>query len=166
MRILTAITMSLAMFGMAGGPVHATSTEISVEQAVVLQCLEGLGTDTQWDQCVNQLFQPCQGLEVGSDDQLACLTREHGRWTHTFDGERERLISELTSTGASELTLLLGQWFGYIAQKCATVASEKSGPGAEAAQLGCEISEMAGVTAEFSACRQGSSTAPYCVIQE
>ena len=148
------------------GAAQADSDTIPAERMEVLTCLEAMSVDTTWGQCVTLLFAPCAELAVGSEDHVSCLTDEHRAWQGAMDGERTRLLAGLTSAGASELTELMGQWFGYVAQKCGAVAAGKPATGAEAAQLGCEISEIAGVTAEFVACRAGRSTAPYCVMQE
>jgi len=160
MRLCFAILLA------AGLGIAPATAEMTPRQEAVLGCLGAMGAGTNWGQCVGLMFEPCADQEVGSDGHVACLTAEHAAWQAAFDSTRVALVARLTSTGSSELTLLMGQWFGYVAQKCAEVASSKSGSLAEAAQLGCEISEIAGVTEEFVACHQARSTAPYCVIQE
>jgi len=138
----------------------------TAKQQAVLSCIEGVGVSTEWGQCLGLMFGACEGKEVGGAAHLGCLTEEYQGWQIAMAGEREALVEVLTATGASELTVLMGQWFGYVAQKCSAVAAQKDASVAQVAQLGCEISEIAGVTAEFVACRQRRSTAPYCVIQE
>ena len=59
-----------------------------------------------------------------------------------------------------------GQWFGYVARKCSAVVAKKGASFARVAQLGCQISEIGGVTGECVACRERRLAARYCVIQE
>ena len=144
----------------------ALADTVPPDKAQVLTCLDAMGTETDWGQCVTLMFAPCAMHKAGSADHVACLSGQHESWMTVMQEQREVLLPSLTPTGRDDLTRLMGQWFGYVAQKCAAVASDKTGTGAEAAQLGCEISEIAGVTGEFVACRDGRSTAPYCIMQE
>jgi len=162
MRIILAGLMALGL----AAPVQAETGDLSQDQRQVLTCLEAMGEGTVWGQCVGLMFQGCAGETVGSEPHVACLTTLHTDWRASMEHTRTGLMGALTSAGATELTQLMGQWFGLVAQNCAEVAVGKEAGLAEAAQLGCEISEMAGVTAEFVACHEGQSTAPYCVIQE
>lgn len=146
--------------------VSAQENALSENQRNVLICVENMGDSTTWPQCTTLMFGPCSEAEVGSGDHVECLTTQHSEWTAVMTAQREALTVDLTSTGATELGQLMGQWFVYVAQKCADVAANKTDLYADAANLGCEISEIAGVTAEFVACRNGRSTAPYCVTQE
>ncbi|MCG6903207.1 MAG: hypothetical protein LJE68_11045 [Rhodobacter sp.] len=160
------IPIALALGLVVAGPATAETAGVSEAQRGVLDCIEAMGQTTVWDQCASLMFGPCAAEQVGSDGHVACLSVQHEGWQSALAGERTALIARLTSAGSSELTQLMGQWFGYVAQKCAAVAASKPAEHAEAAQLGCEISEIAGVTTEFVACREGRSTAPYCVLQE
>ena len=162
MRLILALGASLLL----ALPLGAEEAGLSEEQAQVLTCLDGMGAGTEWGQCVGLMFAPCADQDVGSEGHVACLTQLHSDWRVSMDGARTGLMAELTSTGSTELAQLMGQWFGLVAQNCSDVAVAKEPGFAEAAQLGCEISEMAGVTSEFVACHEGRSTAPYCVIQE
>ena len=80
---------------------------------------------------------------------------------------RQELLNEkLTVNGSSMLADLVGQWFGYVSNKCQAVAESKSGISAEAAFAGCEISELAGIVLDFEICLAGNSTSPYCIHKE
>ena len=148
------------------GPVAAETIELSDYQANVVGCLEALGEGTTWGQCLGVLFEDCAGQEVGSEGHVACLNDLHAGWSGVMDSTRIRLTPKLTPEGADQLNELVEQWIKLVAHNCADVALNKEGRFAEAAQLGCEISEMAGATSEFVACHAGVSTAPYCEIQE
>lgn len=141
----------------------ASQSKITDAQRAIMDCINAMGVTTEWGQCARMMFSACADNEVGTDAHLACLTTEHDGWREAMDGERLALVDELTTKGVTELSQVMEQWFGYVAKKCTEVALGKPKVAAEAAQTGCEISEMAGVTTEFVACRQGKSTAPYCV---
>ena len=78
----------------------------------------------------------------------------------------EDLTGRLSIAGASQLTELMNGWVRSVPQSCGAVAASREGNAAEIARTGCEISEIAGVMTEFTACEQGLSTAPYCVLKE
>lgn len=147
-------------------PAWAETGEIPQAKRVVLTCLDGMETETTWGQCLDILFEPCAVHAVGSKDHVGCLFKERQDWRLVMEEEQVRVLKELTPGGAADLAQIMSQWFGYVGQKCGGVAEEKADISADAAQLGCEISEIVGVTAEFSTCRSGNSTAPYCIIQE
>lgn len=153
---------ALACAAMMSGPAAAES-KVTQAQTEVMDCLAALGVSTEWRQCMTLLFASCADQPVGSEGHVACLGVEHDRWREAMEGERLALAEELTPTGVAQLSHVMGQWFGHVAQKCVGVALGKPALAAEAAQTGCEISEMAGVTMEFVACRSGRSQAPYCV---
>lgn len=138
------------------------SGEISDDQILVLACLENLEQGTTWGQCLNLIFQPCVSHEVGSDGHVTCLTTERGVWRAAMDTLQSQVFDALTPAGGSELAGVMGQWTGYMAQKCQEVAASKPESGAASARLGCEITELVGLTGEFAACLEGRSAAPYC----
>ena len=162
MRVWIAAALALGL----AGPVWADTVELSEDQAAVVGCVEALGETTTWGQCLGVMFKDCAEEEVGSDGHVACLSELHAGWNGAMDNARTGLMPKLTPTGSGELEQLVEQWIKFVARKCADVALHKEGSFAEAAQLGCEISEMAGATAEYVACHAGVSTAPYCDIQE
>ncbi len=162
MRVWIAAALALGL----AGPVWAETVELSEDQAAVVGCIEALGDSTTWGQCLGLLFGQCAEGKGGSEPHVACLGELHKGWSGTMESTRIRLAPKLTSDGAGELERLVEEWIKLVAHNCADVALNKEGSFAEAAQLGCEISEMAGATAEFVACHAGVSTAPYCDIQE
>ena len=163
---LLALSAGVAGFLAVAGMSYAADSKITDAKRSTMQCIEDMGVSTTWGQCANLMFKSCAHSEVGTTDHLTCLNAEHDGWREAMEGERLALANELSPTGVSELAQVMEHWFGYVAQKCAQVALGKSAIAAEAAQTGCEISEIAGVTTEFVACRANRSKAPYCVMQK
>ena len=133
---------------------------------VVMNCIEDMGTKTSWGECVSMMFKACEGNEVGSEGHVACLTVQHDGWREEMETHRLALVDELHPKGVQALSQVMTQWFRYVSQRCSEVALGKPKVAAEAAQTGCEISEIVGVTTEFVACREGRSTAPYCTTRK
>ncbi len=157
-----------AVLALLTGPALAESQEsvLTQEQTVVLACVERLDAAeqaTQWPQCVNLIFAPCAQETVGSAPHLTCLTEERVSWNSAVEGLQAQVMEAVTPEGASTLTDLLDQWTDYVALKCNAVAREKAGISADAAQIGCEVAEMVGLSGEYAACLEGRSTAPFCV---
>lgn len=132
----------------------------------ILACLDAMGDQTNWDQCRRMMFTPCATHDVGSEPHLTCLADDMAGWEALMAERRSAVTEALTPSGASELGGLMGQWFGYVSQKCAAVGVERAGISEEAATLGCRISELAGLTQELDACLAGASTAPYCTLKD
>ena len=156
----------LLSVGILFGAGAASASEIENEQDWVVDCLSRMEVSTSWDECRTGMFQMCQTATVGSAEHLSCLTEQSDKWKVYLQDYTDLLNEKLTSEGALELSMLLGQWFGYVGNKCAAVAESKAEISSEAAGLGCEISEFAGLVTEFHACLDQRSTAPYCVIKE
>ncbi|MEM7406349.1 MAG: hypothetical protein AAF458_13710 [Pseudomonadota bacterium] len=164
--LASVVTLALAMcLGTAVQSAEPADSRITPAQRSTMMCIEAMGQTTRWGECVNLMFKACAGHEIGGTRHLSCLTAEHDGWRESMDAERLALLDQLSVSGANELAQVMGHWFGYVAQKCAQVALGKPKAAAEAAQTGCEISEIAGLTTELVACREGRSTAPYCVIR-
>ena len=144
----------------------AYASEVETQQDAVLACLSKMDTDTSWAECRSMLFEPCAEETVGSESHLTCLASEKKAWQGEMDLRRDLLNEKLTTNGSAMMTDLLGQWFGYVANKCQAVADEKAGISSEAAFAGCEISEIAGITLDFETCLKGNSTSPYCIHKE
>ncbi|MEM6620275.1 MAG: hypothetical protein AAF761_06300 [Pseudomonadota bacterium] len=131
----------------------------------VVTCLGEMGMTTDWDVCRTQMFEPCATGQVGTSVHVECLRVERDGWMGTMEAARIALDPVLTEQSRTELASLIGQWFGYLGNRCAAVASENPAAG-EAAVLGCEISELAGLTTELMACAAGRSVEPYCVLKD
>lgn len=164
MRMLFAAMAGLML--VMAPPALSQTNALSEDKSTVLACIEGMQTDEDWGICLGLMFAPCAGEEVGSEGHVACLRSERENWRTVFDQQYLVAIDRLTPNGATELASLIGQWTGYVGNKCNQVAQEKEGGQADAAQYGCEISEIVGVSAELNACLEGLSTAPYCQIQD
>jgi hypothetical protein len=152
------------IFALAAAPAFAQTT-IAEDKVLVLACLENLEQGTTWPQCVELMFQPCVSREVGTEAHTACLGGVREEWSGTVKILQDEVMDAVTTGGTSELVDLLGQWTGYVVQKCQQVAVSKP-DGEESARLGCEISELAGLSGEFAACLEGRSSAGYCEFKE
>jgi len=146
-------------------PAMADDTAIGDDKVLVLACLENMGQTTQWPQCVELMFQACVSHEVGSEAHAACLSTEREDWANTVRSLQADLQAAITPDASAEVLDIMGQWTGYVVQKCQEQADARS-TGKESARLGCEISELAGLSGEFAACIEGRSTAQYCVYKE
>ena len=157
---------ALAMAPLLGSPLVAEDA-ISIPDAkrATLNCVETMQSDEDWNICLGLMFAPCASQEVGSEGHVSCLFDEREAWRTIFDAQFDDLTDRLNATGTTELANLIGQWTGYVANKCNAVAQDKEGAFADAAQYGCEISEYVGVSAELRACKDGLSTAPYCQLK-
>ncbi len=140
--------------------------QIPPERLAVLGCVEAMQSDADWGQCLTLMFAPCAAPEVGSEAHVSCLRDERENWRVVFDAQYADVIEMVTAEGTVELANIIGQWTGYVGNRCNQVASAKTGTHADAAQYGCEISEIVGVSAELMACQAGVSTAPYCVLKD
>ena len=158
------LRLSLALI-LALVPITATAQD-SGNRAETLACVGAMATEADWAVCRTMMFEACAVHEVGSDPHIACLSEDRAAWQSELDATMTSTAAVLTAEGNTELTQLLTQWFGYIGQKCAAVAAERAAISAEAARLGCEISETVGLVAELAACRDGASSAPYCIRRE
>lgn len=142
------------------------AVEIDDEKVLVLACLERMEDGTTWSQCLNLMFQPCVGETVGSEGHVACLTTERVAWGKVAETLQLEVSGAITAKGNTELAEILGSWTGIIVQNCAEIAAAKSATGADSARLGCEISEVVGLSGELAACLEGRSAAEYCTFKE
>ncbi|WP_069299710.1 hypothetical protein [Neptunicoccus sediminis] len=162
--MLSARAIAVCLLSVASLPAAAQE---SSEQTRVVACLSGMEQgQTSWPECRSLLFHPCETFPVGGEDHLTCLAEQKADWRAHLDATTLTLNARLTAEGSGQLTDLLGQWFGYVGNKCNGVAQEKADISADAARLGCEISEFAGLSTEFDSCLQGKSLSPYCIVQE
>lgn len=158
--ILAAGAVCLAL----GTPAQAEV--LADDKVLVLACLEQMDVSTNWNQCLNLMFQPCVGEDVGSDAHVACLSSEREEWSKSAEILQREVSGAITGEGAVQLAEILGQWTGIIVQDCAEIARTKAETGSESARLGCEITEIVGLTGELAACLEGRSTAEYCQFKE
>ena len=132
----------------------------------IVSCLGAMGgTGPTWDRCRAQMFAACSTDNPGSDTHVACLSAEADGWETYVDGLRDALLPRLQVDSAVQLTDLMGHWRGYVVNRCAAVAAANPAAG-QSADLGCRISEYAGLATELTACSEGRSTEPYCVVTD
>lgn len=159
--------LALATVALLGpNPARAQLAGPAAAQAEVITCLSAMGTSTGWEDCVAKLFAPCAAHPVATPAHIDCLQAQKSQWRQALNVEVEALAPRLTADGARELTQLMGSWVPYVGQKCASVAAGKAAAAAEAAQTGCEISEIAGALTEIAACAERRSPAPFCVFRK
>lgn len=144
--------------------VLATIVRADTPQQDVLTCFEGIGADTEWNQCLNLMFAPCAVEDVGSDLHLGCLAEERKGWQNAKLAVEADVIARLTEDGMAELSGLMLAWPKFVEDKCNAVAESRAQISAEAANLGCQISELALLTNEMTACLGGRSTEDYCQL--
>ena len=159
MRSLAFATLLLA------SPAVAEDLPIAEDKLVVLACLEQMEITTTWPQCINLMFEPCADEGPGSDAHATCLTSIRDDWRGSVKVLQDEVMSRVTTEGANQVLNLIVIWSDFVTQKCEQVAQSRPG-GADSARLGCEVSELAGLTDEFAACLEGRSTAEYCVFKE
>ena len=152
----------VALFMLVLTPANA---QLVTNQDLVLNCLAQIGEETSWQECRGMIFAPCQEHTVGTDTHSACLLKEKINWETEMNNSQEVLVEKLTLSGNSMLAELMGNWFTYREARCNEVAQTRPEAG-KSAKLGCEVAEIAGITAEFEACLEGRSTTPYCTIKE
>jgi hypothetical protein len=131
-----------------------------------LNCVENLDASMTWSQCLNVIFAECATNEVGSEDHLACLGTLQETWVGTLETLGTDAREVITEKGNAELAELLDAWTKFVVQKCEAVALEKAASSADAARLGCEVTEIVGLSGEYVACLEGRSNAPYCERKE
>lgn len=158
------LIIACAVFAAFSGTAQASESQTRQAQTVV--CLSKMDNDTTWEQCRRIMFEPCTKMELGSARHLDCLKEQKAHWKIHLDGNISKLNSSLSMDGAAQLTELLVSWNDYLGQKCDAISKSRIGAGQEAAYVGCEISEYAGVAAEFNTCLSGKSLQPYCKFQQ
>ncbi|MCG6884987.1 MAG: hypothetical protein LJE62_14650 [Silicimonas sp.] len=132
----------------------------------VLSCFDEVDTTTNWNTCLGTMFAPCAKVEVGSDDHIACLKQQRESWFAAKTGAEEKVVSRLSEDGMAELSGLMLAWPKFVEDKCNAVAESRASISFEAAALGCQISELALMTNEMSACLEGRSTEAYCQLRD
>lgn len=160
MRVITILA------GLCIGSV-AQADAFNDHQRRVVACLAQMENGVTWGECLNVMFSPCAEDEVGSEAHVACLQGQRDIWRGTQSQLRNDLVQMLTAEGGTQMMNILHQWQGYVGDKCSQVGGQYAGSdtGAQAAQLGCEISELTGLTAELALCHDKASNAPFCTYE-
>ena len=146
----------------------SAQAETAVPQAHVnsMACLETMGQGTSWGQCLGLIFEPCVSFEVASEAHLACLQSEREGWTATMRLLQEDVTEAITVKSAEDLAGILSGWINYVSQKCQAEGDPEGNSPLAAKQLGCQITELVGLSGEYAACLEGRSTADYCVLKD
>jgi len=146
-------------------PIHKTYAQTSVNnQTVVLDCLATVGDETSWEECRGMIFSPCEEHTAGTTVHLSCLLKQKTDWENRMADTQENLLERLTPEGNSMLAELMSQWGVFRDSRCDGIANSQPG-GERPARLGCEIMEIAALTAEFEACIAGRSQTSYCMLR-
>jgi len=159
--IKTFITFPLFIAAAIG----SSNAQPITNQDLVLDCLARIGDETTWQECRGMMFAPCQEHKIGTDTHAACLLGEKNNWENKLTDIQEELVSKLTKTGNGELAELMSSWVEFRDARCSEVSASNASA-EKSVRLGCEITEIAGLSAEFQACLEGRSTTQYCVLKE
>ncbi len=146
-----------------GLPVVVTAEDNLQDQ--VLNCLAEVGARTDWNTCLNTMFAPCAGQEIGSEGHLTCLKTEREDWRLAKSAAEGALVDRLSKAGMQELSGLMLAWPKFVDTKCTAVAEGRADISYDAAQLGCQIAEIALMTNEFTACVEERSVEDYCQLE-
>lgn len=141
-----------------------TVARAETTQDTVLACFADMGASSDWNQCLNTMFAPCATEDVGSDTHLTCLAGQRDDWQTTKFSTETQLLDRLSEPGMEELSGLMLAWPKFVEDKCAAVAESRATISYDAAELGCEISELALLTNEMRACLDGRSSEEYCLL--
>lgn len=132
----------------------------------VLGCLQAMDSGKSWNQCLTMMFSSCDAGAVGTRDHAACLFGLREDWRLDMVTRQTEVLKTVTPKGGAEMVDLLSAWPTYVDKKCSAVAAEKEEADAASARLGCEISEIVLISAEFQACLEQRSPEDYCVHLE
>ena len=106
--------------------VLATIVRADTPQQDVLTCFEGIGAETEWNQCLNLMFAPCASEEVGSEGHLGCLAQEREDWRLAKLAVERDVLDRLTEDGMTELSGLMLAWPKFVEDKCNAVAEARA----------------------------------------
>ena len=132
----------------------------------VLSCFDEIEQSTDWNTCLNTMFAPCAEAEVGSEAHVGCLAQQREDWRVAKIEAETKVLARLSDNGMAELSGLMTAWPRFVEDKCNAVAESRAAISFEAAALGCQISELALMTNEMTACLQGRSAEDYCQLRE
>ena len=153
--------IALALALAVPGPAVA---EASVQDEV-LECLANIGSGTDWNTCLKAMFAPCAMEKIGSDPHLECLSTERADWRAAKNSAEASIVDDLTNAGMEELSGLMLAWPKFVDNKCTAVAEGRADISYDAAQIGCQIAEIALMTNELTACAEGRSVEDYCQFE-
>lgn len=138
---------------------------IDDDHVLALACLEQMDINTTWEQCVFQIFKECTDHSIGTDDHVACLEDLKEEWNVSVTALQSKVLEDVTPAGGTELLEVFEGWVKFVSQKCEQQSLNKEAGPANSARLGCQITEMVGLSGEFAACLEGRSTWDYCKLK-
>ena len=150
----------------AFGGMAQSQSSLPQEHINAMACLENMGASTSWNQCLGLIFAPCLEVEVGSEAHVSCLQGQREKWSTSMQFLQKDVTDAITLKSAEDLFEILSGWINYVSQKCQTVEDAADNFALAAKQLGCQITELAGLSGEYAACLEGRSTADYCVLKD
>lgn len=153
-----------AAFCVLGCAVQAQSS-LPKEHINAMACLENMEGSTTWNQCLGLIFAPCLEDAVGSEAHVFCLQGQRKDWNGSMQLLQSDVTDAITLKSAEDLAKILSGWINYVSQKCQAGADPTGNPAVAVKQLGCQITEIVGLTGEYAACLEGRSTAEYCVLK-
>ena len=153
-----------AAFCVLGWAVQAQSS-LPKEHINAMACLENMEGSTTWNQCLGLIFAPCLEDVVGSEPHVSCLQGQREDWNGSMQLLQSDVTDAITLKSAEDLAKILSGWINYVSQKCQAGADPTGNPAIAVKQLGCQITEIVGLTGEYAACLEGRSTAEYCVLK-
>ena len=153
-----------AVFCTLGCAVQAQSS-LPKEHINAIACLENMEVSTTWNQCLGFIFAPCLEYAVGSERHVLCLQGQRKDWNGSMQLLQSNVTDAITLKSAEDLTKILSSWINYVSQKCQAGVDPTGKPAVVVKQLGCQITEIVGLTGEYAACLEGRSTAEYCVLK-
>ena len=153
-----------AAFCVLGCAVQAQSS-LPKEHINAMACLENMEGSTTWNQCLGLIFAPCLEDAVGSEAHVSCLRGQRKAWNGSMQLLQSDVTDAITLKSAEDLAKILSGWINYVSQKCQAGASPTGTPTVTVKQLGCQITEIVGLTGEYAACLEGRTTAEYCVLK-
>ena len=135
------------------------------EHINAMACLENMEASTTWNQCLGLIFKPCLEDVVGSEAHVSCLQGQRKGWNGSMQLLQSDVTDAITLKSAEDLAKILSGWINYVSQKCQAGADPTGNPAVAVKQLGCQITEIVGLTGEYAACLEGRSTAEYCILK-
>jgi len=161
-RVTCKILMGAVFAGAFSVAASGAQASQEAKQDEVLACFAAIGSTTDWNTCMWQLFEPCADMDIGSEPHMACLTQQNHEWRLAKLTAEQAVLTSLTEDGWNELSSLMIAWPQFVEDKCNTIAQARRL--ADAAKLACNLSELALITNELRACKAGMSTETYCQL--
>ena len=148
------------------GAMAQAQSSLPQEHINAMACLENMGASTSWNQCLGLIFAPCLEDEVGSEVHVNCLQDQRENWSASMQFLQEDVTDAITLKSAEDLFEILSGWINYVSQKCQAGEDATDNSAMVVKQLGCQITELVGLSGEYAACLEGRSTAEYCVLKD